>query len=439
MMTVPRLVWTYFTATEWSRWFSAAGLIIVAGALAFPDKVVTSRYLPAVCFAGGALFFLGSAFMPLLFARLFRSHQLAFLPFGRLKLIISALLTNVLTCIPIPVMSMLVALESFSEFALRAKVVNTQTYRGYLTTHFFAQMSLTAFFWTTWMYIVLWSITSSRNALGVLRTLLIIVALIAIPPRYISISSQMPLTGLLAMIALSWTLFIGAVVLLPRLKHSTIHTRGLALHERWRSQPKAGDPLQLILGIANPWIIAVSVVLCIALDTLFIPLQGPWLFFLAILGLVAGAIAGKAASRSRWLWLRLPCSRAELFNKVERLLWRHVLPSLSIILICLTALGAYSDRTAWIVYGAPLICLAATASLYLGLMQTTELRLLDATIAVTLTLLVMGIAVYAAVSAELDVVVGLEFVLCVGAVILRFIARQRWNDLDWCMTPRRNA
>ncbi|HTE39455.1 MAG TPA: hypothetical protein VK629_01415, partial [Steroidobacteraceae bacterium] len=329
MMTIVRLCWTYFTATTWCRWLSTIGLIVVMGGVLFPAAVAQSLYLPAVCFAGAATFFLGSSMMPVLFGRMAASHQLAFLPFGRLKLIASALLTTSLVVIPVPVMGMLISIEPFSKYALQTKLTPDMTFRNFLATHFFMQMCLVAFLWTTWMYFVLWSLTTSRNALGMLRTLLILIALIAIPPRYVAINNQTPLATVAVLIVLSWTLFIAYFLLLPRLRRSRLHAIYQSIRERWRGQEVSSKEMPLLLGISSPWILALAVSICIVLDSLFVPLRGPWLFFLVILALVSGAIAGKTAARSRALWLRLPHTRAELFDRVERLLWQHSAPSVA--------------------------------------------------------------------------------------------------------------
>jgi hypothetical protein len=79
-----------------------------------------------------------------------------------------------------------------------------------------------------------------------------------------------------------------------------------------------------------------------------------------------------------------------------------------------------------------LLILGTVLSTYLGLMLTRGLRLAESILAVAVMLALMAVAILAARNSDnLATVVGLEFLLALAAVVLRFVARARWARIDW--------
>jgi hypothetical protein len=97
MKAVARLVLSYFTCTPALRVFSSAGLVALVisfYATRAPDLSLAVGMLgvglSALAMAGVASIYVGSGLMPLMFGRLARSHLIGVLPWGRLKLLVSA-------------------------------------------------------------------------------------------------------------------------------------------------------------------------------------------------------------------------------------------------------------------------------------------------------------------------------------------------------------
>src|SRR6185437_3980719 len=197
-----------------------------------------------------------------------------------------------------------------------------------------------------------------------------------------------------------------------------------------------GREIDLMLGTANPWLLAFGQFIPIALAArIGFYSAEVWLFYLTIFSTVAGAIAGQAAERSRGVWLRGEWSREQLFLRVERSFWRHNNYVLGVLLVLMAAIGGYSGLSPTLLaVGLPLLILGTTVSTYLGLMLTQRLRFQETCIAIALTLALMAVAALAARSAANTLaVIVLEIALAIVAVILRRVARKRWSRLDWML------
>jgi hypothetical protein len=73
-------------------------------------------------------------------------------------------------------------------------------------------------------------------------------------------------------------------------------------------------------------------------------------------------------------------------------------------------------------------------STYLGLIITHGLRWLEITAGVVVMALLMALAVFiAGERVGLVTVFALEAGLAAFAVVLRFVARQRWTQIDWML------
>ena len=100
MSTVLRLVFTFFTGTPITRGLTIAGLVL------FGASILTVTYLPqtahmlAFALVGQLALFLGSGLMPMMFGRMAQGHALQMMPFGRVKLLASALITVAIVALP---------------------------------------------------------------------------------------------------------------------------------------------------------------------------------------------------------------------------------------------------------------------------------------------------------------------------------------------------
>src|SRR5262249_33756869 len=106
MNAVARLVLTYAFGTRVLRSFSVAGFTVLIAGTVLLGFLAQSEWLLVIPFFGAALLFLGSALMPLMFGRMARSHLIRVLPWGRVKLLLSAFITVALVALPLPLISL---------------------------------------------------------------------------------------------------------------------------------------------------------------------------------------------------------------------------------------------------------------------------------------------------------------------------------------------
>jgi hypothetical protein len=364
------------------------------------------------------------------------------LPYGRLKLLISAWLTTAFVSLPLPVLSALTARVSYSRELLDPNQSFAQSALLFVQLPFLWNLIANVFLFFTFMYAVLWFLTTSRTALGKVMTLLIAVGLLVVTPKFTSLNPDAPILPVVIGIGVSWLGFSVFYLLAPRLRVDggvlwTPISDVMRTLLSWRPTTYTPDAsLALLLGIGNPWILAFAIILCIAIDTLFVSTLSAWLVFLAILAIVSSAIAGLATTRSRALWLRRLWSRTELFVNIEALLWKQNAISLSVLLLTVVVIGSYADRTAaMLALGLPLIVLSAASSLYLSLLQTRGLRWMESILAITTTLVIMATAVLTARNNDGDWIVAtsLLVLLALATAIFRTLALRRWSRLDWAL------
>src|ERR1700741_2803387 len=100
MKAVVALVISYFTRTPGLRWFSLGAILgnvaAAAALLAYRGAAHTETVdalTSITVFLSGCSLFLGAGLMPHMVGRLASSHGIYVLPFGRLKLFLSALIT----------------------------------------------------------------------------------------------------------------------------------------------------------------------------------------------------------------------------------------------------------------------------------------------------------------------------------------------------------
>jgi hypothetical protein len=449
MKAVMRLVMTYALGTRLLRAFSIGGIALIA--LAF----LLLRYLPqtdwvlAIAFWGAAALFLGSALMPVMFGRMAQGRLFRVLPQGRVKLLASVFITIAIVALPLPLLEFVAfrqATDLYSQSAHGLTATQLAMHAAALgrMRHGAAEsfwLTLTASFLTTvGLYLTLWFITSHRSIAGYVKGLLVILFMMYVPSRQLGDFSA-TLQGSLIQIGAVCFLFGAGFLLWPRWQALTVGWRGSprAFFDRSLGRSVSGREADLVLGIANPWLlIGAQVVPIVFATTIGFYSPAVWLFYLTIFSTVAGAIACHAAERSRVLWLRGDWSRVELFLLVERSFWRHNSFVLGSLIVLMVGIGCYAALpVSLLAAGLPLLLISTVLSTYLGLMVTRSLRFAEGALAVVVMLALMAVAIMAARSAggskDIAIVVVLEAVLAVAALALRAAAKARWASIDWML------
>lgn len=434
MKAVLRLVFEYFFGTAWLRWLSATGFALIVFSAVWLSFLEQSFVIEALAFFGVAALFLGSSMMPLVFGCLARNHSLYFLPHGRLKLLASALITTGIVTVPLPLVSSLALMAQLQPMVVQQAGGERGVWLGLLSSSFFWQMNVVVFLVCSWLYVVLWYVTSSRSAAGLTRALLLLAAILIVAPKYARIGSDVSPLAPLSLACLSWGAFAAYFFLLPRWKHTSQgHSRSKS--HAWFNgslSQSSGNEIDLLLGTTSPWALAFTYALPMLFATQFAQAPGPWLFFLTITSTISAAVAGGAAGRSRSIWLRTEWSRLELFTQVEARLWRYNSCALGMLLLMLIGGRIYLDfESAVLLWGAPLIVLGTAMSTYLGLMMTRGLRWLETGLAVSTMLLLMATAILGAAAGKGRTVLALQLLLVALTLIFRRVAQYRWNRLDW--------
>ncbi len=441
MKAVLRLILAYFTGTLLLRGITALGVLGVIGGSALylylppllgaqggPSRLslLQESFVFLLPVAGLLCVVFGASLLPALFARLASSHYVYVLPYGRAKLLASAFATLALVA--------LVAAFTVTVYYVRSPMALDLVFK-----RAFVVSLLTV----SLLYVVLWLTGRWGSAIGLLCGSLVAIATLVLPIRFIGWPSR-SLVAYWVACALLWGLFVAGFLLAPRLKGALGRfkqalTRGVA-----RPSYNGGGEIAFLVGTARPWALSVGQIVPILLAAYFLNGFGremapsatsPWLFFLTILSILAGAVASVAATRSRGLWLRAHWTRTELFRRVEDAFWRHNSYSLGVLLVMLVAVGTYFYLpSGMLAFGMGLLLLGTALSTYLGLMITARIGWIDAALAVATMLALMLVAIYtAAPSTPVTRIVALEAGLAVTALVFRRVAQRRWRDLDWML------
>ncbi|HEY4339541.1 MAG TPA: hypothetical protein VGM97_06340 [Steroidobacteraceae bacterium] len=449
MKAIFRLVMAYTLGTRILRAFSMAGVATIALSFLVLLYLPQSVWTLAICFWGVAVFFLGSALMPLMFGRMARGRLVRVLPYGRAKLLASVYITVVLVAVPTPLLE-LIGFHQATNFYIRNSHAVTPTQialhaaaiqrmRQGAIGSFWLTVSA-SFLTTVGLYLVMWFITSQRSIAGYVKALLVILFMTYVPSHQLNEYTQ-TMKGSLTEVGTVCLLFGAAFLMWPRWQALTA---GLGFSPQASiagvlGRSVAGREADLVLGTANPWLLIGAQVVPIAFATT-IGFYSPaiWLFYLTIFSTVAGAIACQAAERSRVLWLRGGWSRADLFVLVERSFWRHNSFVLGSLIALMIVIGSYAALpVSLLAAGLPLLLISTVLSTYLGLMVTRSMRLAEGVLAVLVMLALMAIAVIAARSGgngrDIVLVIVLEAVLAAGALALRSAAKSRWASIDWML------
>jgi hypothetical protein len=431
MKSVLRLLWTYFCGAPTQRCATALGLMLAASGLVlmvcFPEYIFSAATQLSIWWIvplfGVMSLFLGGSLMPTVFARLALGHSIHTLPHGRLKLLTSALAT-------VSLVSVVFALITYVMFALLPLDHESV----------FLKALVVSFLSFSVMYLVLWCVSRARSAIVLLGGAMLVIASLALPLLFISI----PATSLLRPAIIGFAI-CGALIALyasaPRLRHRLAGGATFLPKRSFvsRTSPvRPGTQVDWLMGTARPWILAGGQLLPILVATRFIGSPNAWVFYFALFAVISGATTSLAATRSRSLWLRIGCSRCELFGRVEKSFWIHHCYSLGVLLLLLVGIGSYLNFSASLLaLGMPLLILAMAISTYLGLMMTRELGWLDCCVAVAAVLSIMATAIAAAdPTVDVSLVICSEALLAALGLFFRAVARRRWSDLDWMQCHR---
>ena len=440
MRGVARLVLSYFSPTPLLRAFSVLGLALIVVSFFLLCSLPQSTLTIAPGIIGFAALFLGTALMPVMFGRTARSPLINVLPHGRIKLLASAFMCTALVSLPVPILDVYGFQAAVGGLAVEPKIAALIHSTNVWMFWIIFTTQLVAF---GWLYLAVWFVMSERNTGGLIRGLLVVIVVVFAPTKQIK-TLDASLMWNIAWCAATWGVFGCGFLLWPRWKVLRARLRPdlLRLPLRAARESRARE-LDLFLGTARPWMLSTAMIIPIVLATR-IGFYSPavWVYYLTIFSTVAGAIAGRAAERSRPVWLRARWSRQELFAEVERSFWRHNGWVLAVLLVLMIAVGAYSRLPLTLLaIGLPLLTLGTTLSTYLGLMTTRGLHWLEASLGVGVMLALMAAAVLAARSdKDLDAVIAIEILLTGLAFVLRSIAKRRWQRLDWMQCrPDRGA
>jgi hypothetical protein len=438
MKAVARLVYLYFTATPMTRALTVGGMVSCLFSLYVVTYLPQSEHMLAFAAAGQIAFFLGSTLMPLMVGRLAQGHAIRLLPHGRWKLLLSMFLTVAIVALPAGILTPFAYAAGMSA---PAAVLGGHPKLLEFTINLACVIYTSSVIIAGWLYLVMWFLSSERNAAGFAKGMLVVVIMIFLPAREIGELSASTRWNL-EQLAVAWTVFGTLFLLWPRLKEAwASRIRAIRGSRAAFSRSTTGREIDLILGTGNPWLlIAAQLIPIVIASRVGVRLPAIWLYFLTIFSTVTGAMAGQAAERSRALWLRGSWSRAGLFTEVEKSFLRHNCIVLSLLLVLMTLIGSQAGYSVVILAaGLPLLVLGTAVSTYLGLMLTRGLRWPEALlgIAVTITLMCVPLMLQAPDS-NLSAVVVIEVLLALVALVFRSVAARRWRGIDWtqCRPPR---
>jgi hypothetical protein len=437
MKSVARLIWMYFTASPQSRWLTgigATGLVAMGLWIAVTPYALDGWGMLVVVISWGLLF-LGSTFMPLMISNLIHGYHADLLPGGRRAIYWSALITVLILSFPLPFLSV------FALMRIHAPQMETPVVDFFFIMGSYFRPS---FFVTSWFYIAIACIVRQRTLGSVVLGMLMLLLVVVLPTKLIVTTDAAALFTTLVCI-FTWLLFAAFVFGLPRLRHAAIANRLQQKVQNFSgmSRVRTGREVDVMLGIASPWMLALPIAVPALLSTTLGKYSlSAWLLMMTIFSTVTGAMAALAASRSRAIWLRTRWSREQLFAQVERRFWRHNGVTLAALVAVPVALWIAGELPAsFLAKGLPLMLLGMTLSTYLGLMQTQSLRFRDAGVGGGVMVALMLLAVIAASGSNPMLVYEVEFALAALALALRMVARSRWTGLDWrlCRAEDRTA
>jgi hypothetical protein len=378
--------------------------------------------LPVV---GVLTLFFACALMPAIFGHLARGRQLDMLPYGRLRLLTSALCT---LCFVAAIFG-LVTQALFLAFPEPPEFVFVKGFAIALLTF-------------SPMYLLVWFVGRVKGAIGSLSGAMLIIPSLALPFHFIQIP-QPPMSFPVMVGALIGLVGASVFLSVPLWRHWRLFARltpERASHSSRRGY-SPGNELALITGTARPWVLGIGLTVPVAVATLFITAPSIWLCYFMLCSVISGGISSFSVSRSRALWLRGPWTRNKLLSEIEGLHWRQNSYCLSSLIILLVAIGSYLEfPTGLLAAGIPLLFLGCATGTYLGLMMTRSVGWLDASYAAA-TMIVLLVVALRATDLPLPMLAFIYVGLGCVALAYRALAQKRWALLDWieCHPPARRG
>jgi hypothetical protein len=434
--SIARLLYLHLFGAAGLRWLSACGIATLAGTLVANIYHPEWLPLPLVAVIGLGAVFAGTALMPMIVGRMSRGSWTVMVPYARIKLLASALLTVVLVSLPVLMWIVAGVGQSWAPVGPHFHLDPQLAAAIHAQNIALAWASwLGTFNLFTWLYVIVWMVTSQRTAGGLFRALLLFALILYAPTRDIA-RLDARVTEYAVQAVGTWVLFAVLFLWWPRwrLSGGRVIARlgasgGRAPLPRTRVTGRATD---LVLGMAQPWLMAgaqaLPVLLAARISDYF---PGGWLYCLVLFSVSSAATAGQAAVRSRALWLRTGWSRAELYRQVEWSFWHHNFIVLAVLLAVMVGVGTYFELSPrLLITGVPLLVLGTTLGTYLGLIVTRGMRWLETILGVVVMLALMAGAVLAD-RAQLIELIALLSSLAVLALVFRAVARRRWDAIDW--------
>src|SRR5688572_26308093 len=180
MKTIARLVYSFFMSTPLTRALSIGGLALCAISLLVLTSLPQSEHMLSFAWAGQMAFFLGSALMPSMVGRLSQGHASHLLPYGRVKLLVSAMVTVAIVALPAGLLTPFAYVAGvsgkISDLTSNPKLLDFTIDLGLVI---YTSSCILA----GWLYLAMWFFTRQRNAAGFAKGLLVIVILIIAPSR----------------------------------------------------------------------------------------------------------------------------------------------------------------------------------------------------------------------------------------------------------------
>jgi hypothetical protein len=434
MRAVLKLIVLYFTATPLASWLAAVGAVSIAigcaavarYAPAFTAQIgLPSQFSLAEEAALSALPSLGmlavlaaSTLLPLIVSHLATSHLIYVLPYGRLKVLASAAATVVMLA--------LVAGGITVSYYVRLRVPLVAVFERAFVV---ATVSYSV------LYVMFWIVSSIRNAVGLLAGALLILGSLALPLRFIA-APDTPVAWLALAALLGSAALGGTFMLAPRLTAALARLRARAAAASPRdARYLAGREVELLVGTARPWLVAIAQAAPVLAVTIFESDTKLWMLYLVLFGALAAAIASFAASRSRALWLRRDWTRAELFRRIEAAYWRLNGRAAALLTVVVVAAGVGRGLEARaLVVGVVLLLSSTVVSTYLGLMMTKSIGWRETSLGVATMALLIATSIVSADSSIAPYVVASFAAALVGLAIgFRRAAQRRWIALDWML------
>ncbi|HEX5045719.1 MAG TPA: hypothetical protein VFX89_01265 [Gammaproteobacteria bacterium] len=449
MKAVARLLFVYITGTLWMRAMSALGLtaiVIGTGILAYLPPLVAQHGGPAqfslavetmlslLPVVGIVALMLGGSLMPTMVSRLAASHYSHVLPHARGKLLASAFGSVVIIAVVASA-----ALWINIPAQMRIIISFERLLAGSLLTY-------------SSVYLALWIASRLRSSLALIVGTFMVLAALVLPLRFMGL--MVPLRWALVPFAILWSVVAAALLFAPHIRRSAVGLRTRlqrGTSGAFASTYDGGDEVDLMLGTARPWLIALAQIVPIVLAGYLLGwLFGDarldrkiklWLGYLTMLTMLSAAATTFAAARSRALWLRAHWTREQLFARIEAAYWKRTCYVLGVLLVAMALVGTYFGLpTRPLAFGLALLVLTATVSTYLGLVITRSLGWAVTALALGGILALLATAWYVADTATpTSTIVSLEAGLAALAVALRSVAKRRWLGLDWMLSRPETA